>query len=97
MGEMADYALEEVHSHDELQQRYYAGGMTHEQAEACGMEDQFGSAMPPIFAGRPDAPQSNKTCRCCGASGLSWGRLKGKWRLYAGDELHRCPYVPIKE
>lgn len=40
-------------------------------------------------------PQT-KTCRCCGKSGLQWGTIDGKWRLFAGNHLHVCLVHPLK-
>ena len=38
-----------------------------------------------------------KTCRCCGRSGLRWGRHDEKWRLFEGGRLHECPVNPLQE
>jgi len=45
-----------------------------------------------------------KTCRCCGAKYLVWGKWKGdQWRLFESHndgtaaKIHRCPVNPLKE
>jgi len=42
-------------------------------------------------------PDPTKTCRCCGHSGLKWGRYQGKWRLFEQGKLHLCPKNPLKQ
>ena len=39
-----------------------------------------------------------KTCKYCHASGLQWGVLGGRWRLFGpGGDLHVCPVPAAKK
>ncbi len=40
---------------------------------------------------------SVKTCHHCGQEDLIWGRRKGKWRLFDGEQIHVCPNDPAKD
>jgi hypothetical protein len=46
-----------------------------------------------VFKSNP----SDKVCRYCGEGGLRWENIKGKWRLFDGNEIHRCPVNPLKD
>jgi len=50
----------------------------------------------PCSADQEDEFSPGITCRCCGAEGLRWKRLCGKWRLFSGDELHACSANPLR-
>lgn len=38
----------------------------------------------------------DKTCNRCGATGLHWVETDQGWRLYDGDEIHRCNRSEVK-
>ena len=40
--------------------------------------------------------KTTKTCRCCGATGLTWGLDDGKWRLFNDKGIHKCQVNPLK-
>ena len=38
--------------------------------------------------------QHDRTCRCCGETGLRWVLDDDKWALAFGDNIHVCPVRP---
>ena len=38
----------------------------------------------------------DKTCNRCGATGLHWVETDQGWKLYDGDEIHRCNRSEVK-
>ena len=42
-------------------------------------------------------PLPTKTCRCCGRTGLKWGYVDDKWRLFDGRGIHVCKINPLKD
>ena len=92
MGEMADFALDQVETEEEARLQFRTGGMGHAEAFERGIIDARGYE-DSAYNGAPA-----KTCRCCGTSGLVWGEHNGKWRLFSGPgKLHECPANPLQE
>ena len=74
MGEFADMAIEE--------------GLAEEEWANAYCDDLYSEEdCPAAFIG---FPPREITCRKCGESGLGWGKLNDKWRLYKDSELHVC-------
>jgi hypothetical protein len=85
MGEMADYELDAMCEpfHDMDGNEY----------------DCFDNVYCPEGEDGPAyrAPNSyQKTCRCCGAGGLHWGNVGGKWLLHDSNGVHKCPVNECK-
>lgn len=90
MGDMADEFLNDVMDDEELTLDYMFGDINTSDAVDRGILDELG-ALPTSGRSMP------KTCRCCGTTGLTWGRYRGKWRLFNKQGVHRCPTNPLKE
>lgn len=41
------------------------------------------------------APRANKVCKSCKKGGLHWETVMGKWRLFDGPFIHKCPVKPL--
>lgn len=87
MGDMADMAIQDGMTYDELYMDYTSGRMSLQDAMDCGIVDHHGCV----------ATVTTKSCRCCGKSGLVWMNSKGKWLLGDGSKVHECPANPYKE
>jgi len=90
MGDGADMALDAVMTQDELTLEYLTGHMDDQDAMDAGILDEFGSIPYP-------SKTKTKTCRCCGETGLRWGKSNSKWRLFKDGKLHDCKANPLKE
>ena len=90
MGEMADYALDEVMDFEDDRLSFRTGCMTLEGAYSRGIVNELGGEI-----GTEGC--ITKICRCCGESGLQWGVHSGKWRLFNGSNLHVCPKNPLND
>lgn len=88
MGDMADYALEQVMDAEEDRFLWRIGRMSDFEAYELGIIDENGADLThPMFRRR----SSTKTCRHCGASGLVWKSVGSKWRLATPDGvIHSC-------
>jgi hypothetical protein len=84
MGYMADMALDETMTEEDLRLEYRLGGMTDQQAYDIGLIDERGAEYRPF-------KKSAKTCRHCLASGLSWLMTDAGWRLSSNGQIHNCP------
>lgn len=83
MGDMADYALEQVFEFEELQFRYRNGKMFCYEAYDAGIIDELGYEYTPHIT-------KTKTCRHCGAANLVWKHTQRGWRLHSGNDIHEC-------
>ena len=90
MGEMADYFLEGVMDMDALRVDYRTGNMSDLEAYEHGIIDENG-----FYFGAGDRSRS-RTCRCCGETGLSWGKVNGAFRLFENGVIHDCPVNPLR-
>lgn len=90
MGMHADDAIGESLDEDDLRFQFLHGGMDIIEAFDRGIVDGHGGMM------HPYQPATTKTCRCCGATGLTWGKHQGEWRLFRGTLLHHCPTNPLR-
>jgi hypothetical protein len=91
MGEMADFALEQVETAENRRFAYRQGEVSTTEAYEEGIIDEQGFETSAI-ANRATVV----TCRCCGESGLSWKKIHGIWRLFLGMGLHKCPANPLR-
>lgn len=86
MGEFAGYALDEAIDAENDRWLYRQGVMSDHDAYELGIVDHYGS-----YRHVPMFPRSTtKTCRHCGAAGLSWVAYGGGWRLGRGGLVHSC-------
>lgn len=90
MGEFADYALEEIYDEDEARFDFRRGFITIEEAYQRGIVDDLGYEFGHQVI-------QFRTCRCCGKTGLRWGKSGDKWRLFDGPNIHMCPENPLNE
>ena len=74
MGDMADYALEQVLDHEEDIFRYRNGGMSDLEAYDLGIIDEHGYQYYSLRA-------SSKACKHCGETNLVWIETQHGWRL----------------
>ncbi len=92
MGDMADFALDQVWTEEEARGDFRAGRMTTLEAYDRGIINEHGGEIGSEETAKP------KTCRCCGRTGLYWGRHDDKWRLFTAEKtLHVCPVAPLPE
>lgn len=91
MGEFADYAVEECLTMEDFRLDYRLGFISHGEAYEKGVIDERG------YEHHPYPTPTTKTCKCCGQSGLTWGNHGGKWRLFDGGSVHRCPVNPLRD
>lgn len=86
MGDIADYYLDQAEDYLILQEKYFAGEISEQEAFELG-----------IIESAPYPPP--KTCRCCGTTNLYWQKCEDKWRLFEKNtnELHHCPVNPLEE
>lgn len=88
MGDMADFALDEIMDEDEISVNY-SGTYCDAEAFELGLIDEHG-----FICG---TEKKSITCRCCKTEGLHWGEYKGKWRLFDNSgTLHNCSVNPLK-
>ena len=88
MGEMADFALNEVFDYEDWRTDYGRGLLSIEEAIDKGVIDEQGYEYSPCA-------KPKKTCRCCGESGLRWGKIKDRFVLMRGNDIHNCKVNPI--
>lgn len=91
MGEMADFVNEQGFDDELAWDDYRLGYMNCVEAYERGIIDELGYEFSAV------KNQTGKTCRCCGESGLRWGKIKEKFVLLKGSEMHKCPINPLKE
>lgn len=85
MGDMADYALEQIETMELLRLRYRIGELSDAEAYDEGIIDELG------FEHHSTASVSKVTCRHCGKR-LHWKLHAVGWRTTEADEsIHRCP------
>ena len=89
MGDGADLALEAAFDDDEARFDYRCGVVSEQEAFDRGIIDELGYEY--------SYSSSSKTCRCCKKSGLTWGRQNGRWLLFDGAQMHKCPVNPFNE
>lgn len=89
MGEMADYHLDEVLDHEETISDFRRGLISMQDAFDLGLINEHG--------GEIGTEAQPKTCRCCGTTGLSWGKHNEKWRLFDNGKIHVCPVKPLED
>lgn len=84
MGEMADWALEQVEHYEDLRLSYRLGQIDQLEAFEHGIIDELGYEIGP--------GSTTKTCRYCHTSGLIWKQqVDGRWRLATIDgTVHIC-------
>lgn len=92
MGEMADFALDEVWDDGSARLVYRTGRMPVAEAYDRGLVDELGGEIGPQYGAKIPAP---KTCRCCGKTGLHWKKHRGGWRLFDHKKIHDCPVHPL--
>ena len=85
MGEMADYALDQVATYEEAAMDYRAGKMSMETAIMNGVVDEQGYEYSAF-----STTVSSRTCRCCNQDGLYWKKSDGKWLLHEKGSIHNC-------
>jgi len=89
MGDMADYINELIEQEYIDRDAWRRGELSWEEAYDKGVVDEHG------------AEYGNGlkfiTCRCCGKNNLLWNQVSGKWRLFDGNSIHKCPINPLKE
>jgi hypothetical protein len=85
MGDMADYALDQVWDMEDARSDYWAGDITNEEAYDMGIVDEMGGYCGPARSSTP------KTCKHCGQHGLRWVTRDDRWRLADNTgKLHVC-------
>jgi hypothetical protein len=89
MGDMADYVNELMEQEYIDRDAWRRGELSWEEAYDKGVVDEngaeYGTGLKFI------------TCRCCGTNNLLWNQVNGKWRLFDGNSIHKCPINPLKE
>lgn len=88
MGDMADYALEQVMDAEDDRFSYRMGGMSDAMAYDLGIIDSRGAeSYRPMFKRISVAKQ----CKHCGLGGLHWKQVGSGWRLASPDgKIHSC-------
>lgn len=90
MGDMADFALEQVMDAEDDRFEYRMGRMSDALAYDLGIIDECGGySHPPMFS-TPRAAAHNKKCRYCGKVGLQWKNVESGWRLAERDGTVHC-------
>lgn len=105
MGDMADYALEQVYDAEDERFAYRMGEMSDQDAYDAGIIDEMGGYNhPPMFGHNTRAHRtipstsSSKTCGHCGTTGLRWVDTGHGWRLAdSQNKVHSCDKWPFKE
>ena len=92
MGEMADYALEQVEEMEDLRFRYRTGDMSDDEAFELGIINEMGG-----YETSGHKHSIKKTCKFCHMNNLYWGLSNNKWRLFEGDSVHICKVNPLIE
>lgn len=88
MGDMADYALDQVLDMEDHRSTYWAGEMCDGEAYDAGIIDEMGGYNGPSTYTRGTG---NRTCAHCGKTGLHWIHNGTKWRLAeAAGGYHQC-------
>jgi hypothetical protein len=93
MGDMADFALEEVYDFEDSRSDFNRGLLPIEEAIERGVCDEQGFFIEPRSG---HTRIKTRTCRCCGKNGLRWYKLDGRWRLFEGESIHNCPSNPLE-
>ena len=86
MGDMADLFLNEVLEHEEAIEAYHHGEMPIEEAYDKGIVNELGGEERGLTI-------RSRTCRLCNKTGLRWVNVEGKWRLFEGKTIHKCPII----
>jgi hypothetical protein len=92
MGDMADYALDQVMDCEDDRFQYMFGNMSDARAYELGIIDERG-----FYDHRPmfQTRITTKTCRYCGKRGLEWRDTGGGWRLADPcGTIHTCEQYP---
>ena len=82
MGDMADFALEQIETNVEMRDKHRRGDMSIADAYENGIVDELGKETESV---------TFKTCRCCNKGRLTWDIYNGKWLLFDNGKLHECP------
>ena len=90
MGDMADFALEQVMDAEYDRFEYRMGRMSDALAYDLGIIDEHGGYNHPPMFSTLRAPVHNKTCRYCGKTGLHWKNTELGWRLADRDNTIQC-------
>ena len=87
---MADFALDAVYEYEEIRHEYRTGNMNITQAIESGVVDELGYEYIAM------KKQKEKTCKCCGETGLRWGKINNKFVLMKSKSIHKCPIRPLE-
>lgn len=96
MGDMADFALEQVDYMENLRFEYRSGNMSDHEAYDHGIVDEMGGYIGPSY-GRRKKPAC---CKYCLTQAVKWNKFPdGTWRLQnIGDgKVHTCNAYKKKE
>lgn len=94
MGDMADDFLDSVMEMEFCRQDYLDGTMTDCEAYHRGIIDENGTYYTAGYRSGYSKTRG-RTCRCCGQTGLLWGKIDGKFRLFEKQNVHKCPARPL--
>lgn len=84
MGDMADAALDEIFTTEELVYDYLHGRIDDIDAYEHGLIDENATLH----------RRQGITCRYCGCHSLHWERIDNKWRLFDSGNIHTCAAHP---
>lgn len=87
MGDMADFALEQVQNSEDRRFLYRMGYINIHDAYDEGIVDETGRE----YSQTRGTVKNGITCRHCLQSGFKWTLTKVGWRLHKGSALHNCP------
>jgi len=90
MGDMADFYNDQVEEMEFERGNFRMGLMSELEAYEKGIIDEFGYEAN-AWTGR------TISCRCCKKKNLHWQQHNGKFRLFDGRGIHKCPKNPLKE
>lgn len=94
MGDMADDFLDSVMEMEFVRQDYIDGTMTDHEAYLRGIIDENGTYYNAGYQPQPFKTRG-RTCRHCGQTGLLWGKINSKFRLFDKQQVHKCPIKPL--
>ena len=90
MGEMADYALEQVWEMEDLYFRHQNGEIDDHDAYDMGLIDEMGGSNYVPWTSKSRGNPVSKTCGRCGCQHLSWMQVDSKWVLGRNGVQHSC-------
>jgi hypothetical protein len=96
MGDMADDFLDSVMETEFSRQDYFSGTITDHEAYHRGIIDENGTYYDAGYRSNPFKTRG-RTCRCCGQTGLLWGKIDGKFRLFDKENIHKCPVKRLND